>query len=637
MKTLTAFLLLTSSALAHEPIPDVSADLDVVQVKDGETLTVDKELRVSTLLIHPCGKLTLMPGADIIFLDRKPLDAEQMTTGLLCWGRIEAKGEAIEPSLDHPERSIRIRSENPAGYRGHCQFFDQAEVDLVGVELQDLGRTVADKKLDPVTNHIGRYVLHMHHCYGPRNPTRPYQFRISHCSVRGSPRWGIVLHNSHFGLVEKNLVADCIGAGIVTEEGNETGNRILGNVIYRCKGSGRMPGNGLIDRTDFAVEGAGIWLAGGLNEVEGNVTRECVIGLDLFPWKIRTPVVYKPKFPGADTRVPEEVTTNIRVDDTRAFAGIKDNDFQGSKVGVQGWNLSGNAPAVIGGKMKGQIGFQSMFDTGFGLEDATIEGEECIVQHTGVGGKPGAYIGPMMFKNLTLKGNVGIRARSQRITADNVKFETTKGCVLFRLDTLEHVFRDCTFTGSMLEMDPLLETSFLGGNVTTLLSPIRIHFLRLNGDPVANYRVFLPEQAPDYVPWATVDRDPLFIGSPFAGKTNAETFAAEGIATFGYVSPTAATLPGVTGFAQKLPSDKIPENPSAKMVFGGGYKNGMNKVEIEFPAGIEVEPVGMYLLTEKRWVKLSGPFANKHNLSFAGARQGVKVWVRTRDGVLMMR
>ncbi|MEZ4664492.1 MAG: hypothetical protein R2911_43725 [Caldilineaceae bacterium] len=54
---------------------------------------------------------------------------------------------------------------------------------------------------------------------------------------RGQGRkWGLALHDSHYGLVEQNIVDYAVGAGLVTEDGSETGNRIVRNFVVRVVG-----------------------------------------------------------------------------------------------------------------------------------------------------------------------------------------------------------------------------------------------------------------------------------------------------------------------------------------------------------------------------------------------------------------
>jgi len=81
------------------------------------------------------------------------------------------------------------------------------------------------------TNQIGRYSLHMHHLYGPANPTNTgYQFQLIGNAIDSGKKWGIVVHDTSFGLIQDNVVYKVQGGGIVTEDGSETGNVFAHNM-----------------------------------------------------------------------------------------------------------------------------------------------------------------------------------------------------------------------------------------------------------------------------------------------------------------------------------------------------------------------------------------------------------------------
>ena len=143
-----------------------------------------------------------------------------------------------------------VRSQNPQGTRGHVLLTDRAEVDIRYVAFKDLGRTMI-APLDSTTldagghathigaNQIGRYSLHLHHLFGPANPPpNSYQFILIGNAIDGGTKWGITIHNTHYGLVQDNVVYNAAGAGIMTEDGSETANVIQNNFIVRAWGTG---------------------------------------------------------------------------------------------------------------------------------------------------------------------------------------------------------------------------------------------------------------------------------------------------------------------------------------------------------------------------------------------------------------
>ncbi|MEX2113120.1 MAG: G8 domain-containing protein [Pirellulales bacterium] len=184
------------------------------------------------------------------------------------------------------DRNVVVRSENPAGTRGHVMLLARADVDIEYARFQDLGRTNALRDLDNTTvdaqgrvthigtNQIGRYAVHLHHLIGPENPTNTgYQFEFVGNTVDGSLKWGVAIHGASYGLVDKNVVYDAQGAGIVTEDGSEVYNTISNNITIRMVGTRE---NAKADSSvgDFGRAGSGFWFRRGGNTIEGNVAAD---------------------------------------------------------------------------------------------------------------------------------------------------------------------------------------------------------------------------------------------------------------------------------------------------------------------------------------------------------------------------
>ncbi len=184
------------------------------------------------------------------------------------------------PHLLNTRRNVIIRSENPAGVRGHLLFHGRADIDLRYAQLEDLGRTNIQDLGD--NNQKGRYPLHAHHLIGPViTPANGYQFTLvgnvvdfGLTNVAQNRKWGIAIHDSHYGLIADNIVDHASGAGIVTEDGSETGNQIVGNFVVRVVGGNnertedRDPG----DNSKLGRAGVAYWFNGG----GGNVIAENV-------------------------------------------------------------------------------------------------------------------------------------------------------------------------------------------------------------------------------------------------------------------------------------------------------------------------------------------------------------------------
>ncbi|MGH7887496.1 MAG: G8 domain-containing protein, partial [Candidatus Binatia bacterium] len=183
------------------------------------------------------------------------------------------------PHVGNLSRSIVIRSENPAGTRGHILLTGRSDIDIRYAALRNLGRTTVDP-LDNTTfdaqgqvthvgtNHIGRYPLHIHHLIGPSNPpANTYQYTVLGNAVDDDAatnrrKWAITVHDSHYGLINNNVVYNAGGWGIGTEDGGESFNEFSANFVAKVRGEGgRANSEG----------GLGFWLRGPNNILRDNV------------------------------------------------------------------------------------------------------------------------------------------------------------------------------------------------------------------------------------------------------------------------------------------------------------------------------------------------------------------------------
>ena len=255
------------------------------------------------------------------------------------------------PHVGNVSRNVIIRSENPEGTRGHMIFISRADVDLRYVEVRDMGRTrmgvLDNTEFDASgrmtrfgANQIGRYAIHFHHGFGPKEtPANGYQFTLVGNAVDGAPKWGITVHNSHYGLVRDNVVYNTRGAGIVTEDGTESFNVFDHNFALRAEGSGDFaPRSGYGGAApDPGGEGAGFWFRGPNNYIRNNVAANAdAFGFGLAAGSLGT--VHIPAFKGADTSHDAETRT---LDTTSApVLEFANNEAYGAmQAGVAwGWN-----------------------------------------------------------------------------------------------------------------------------------------------------------------------------------------------------------------------------------------------------------------------------------------------------------
>jgi G8 domain len=221
------------------------------------------------------------------------------------------------PHVGNLRRNVIIRSESATGTRGHVISVHIADTDVRYVLFKDLGRT-RYTPLDTTSNLIGRYPIHMHHNRGPLpSPSNGYQFTLIGNAVDGGSvetkfKWGIAVHNSHYGLIQHNVVYNYNGASIATEDGSESFNLFDHNFALRGMGE---PNNSVSEaRIAMGTEGVGFWFRGPNNYVTNNVaanfqnpTTESAYGY-VYQF-IRLGNIPMPNFKGADPAVTGQFTS----------------------------------------------------------------------------------------------------------------------------------------------------------------------------------------------------------------------------------------------------------------------------------------------------------------------------------------
>lgn len=141
--------------------------------------------------------------------------------------------------------------------RAHSMFMFDDDIQIRNAEFKNMGRTASDPSLNgpnnvtryatsdtsqPITNpnnQFGRYALHIHRTgafFGRK------QVVVEGCSVWAPtneypiPGWAMVHHDSRAAM-DRNVIYNFRGAGMVTENGNEIGQWI-GNVVSWGRGDG---------------------------------------------------------------------------------------------------------------------------------------------------------------------------------------------------------------------------------------------------------------------------------------------------------------------------------------------------------------------------------------------------------------
>lgn len=281
---------------AGETVAMPSGDIDLLWI-EGTCVAprdADLDLRVSEIVVAPGGVLDIGTEGDpvlgevtVTFADGGFLDDDvtEWGHGLLVFGDLRVCGkdkpvwsegsgdgepvtvpdqylDVMAPLFIDANNTITFKSENPGGTRGHIIITDFANCFIKNASLIGLGRT----KPEPLseTNLIGRYALHFHHSMGPSRIVKNVFCDGLDCNAK----WGIVVHASSWVTIEGCVAQNFGGAGFVTEDGSEVGNRFTSNLALR---------NRFVTRK-FPIDvqegftGAGFWFKSMVQFIDNNVS-----------------------------------------------------------------------------------------------------------------------------------------------------------------------------------------------------------------------------------------------------------------------------------------------------------------------------------------------------------------------------
>jgi hypothetical protein len=334
----------------------------------------------------------------------------------------------FRPRVANLTRSFSVMSENPAGARGHIiNLGHNATWDVQNIGIYDVGRTTV-ATLDSTTanaagaithvgtNQVGKYAFHAHHTQGFGTI-----FRGNVLLDSGRTKWGHATHQTHDSLIENNITIGHVGAGFVTEDGNEVRN------VYRGNVAAFHPGNGL-SATDNqrpeinspGSEGPGFWFHGVHNIIDTNESWNNAIGVQmLYTGQV---VASIPSVPGGpvDTPFSPSTAAPISFDHNKAISNLLAGweTWNSPKV-LLGTNLyaaHNGVHQVTAGRGGGSLHFKNLFtfadqevgmavDTTAGYNaDVIIEGGEIL--GSGLGFRES--FGQMVLKDVTLQNVVNI-------------------------------------------------------------------------------------------------------------------------------------------------------------------------------------------------------------------------------------
>jgi len=488
--------------------------------------------------------------------------------------------------------------------RAYTMFSDRANVDIENVGFNGLGRTTEAYYNDTIfdssgnVTHAGinqenRNPITFLHLIGPSTPqANGYQYTFANnvvqCPLDPMPfRWGINIYDSHYGLVQNNVVVNWEGAGIIAPTGSETANVIDGNYVAQ------MPGNG--DRADsrggghpvpgwspaqydIGFEGGGIWLCNPNNAVTNNWVDSdnhsqahgyAYYGYTYYAISSSNGVL-APPFQGADysqyvTVFPDEIPVlafnnnevvnsgatgltfwwiNAGLDTPYPNAGLSTfanftawhqtsqiiYSYPSSNVLITGYTAANEYnnynPNATAGSSEGYFASDYMADK-FVITNADIE-------RTTTGINASTFIsGPFQINNSYIYAAYGIidatssapaTDRSDKLPPHELDINNTTVVVNQAYPAWMYPCAICmNFGGGN------------GGTVGNLIVSDKVFVTNWQGVQGDNFQVFYNEQAANYI--VPLDNSPNLVGCPEANLTNAQCWAKYGIAIAGAVAP----------------------------------------------------------------------------------------------------
>ncbi len=485
------------------------------------------------------------------------------------------------PHVGNLTRNVVIRSANPQGTRGHVMFLHRANVDIRYSLFKDLGRTTI-QALHPVNNHIGRYSLHMHHVFGPSKPQENgYQFTLVGNAIDGGSKWGITVHDAHFGLVRDNVIYNTGGAGVMTEDGSETGNVFDHNFVVRSWGTGSERGDERIQSHDFGYEGSAFWFRGPSNYVRNNVGANA----NSFAVAYMMVDVSQVEVPSKQGSEPGKTVNMMAV----PLLEFSNNEMYASRAGVTIWNLGANCcldvyempESTVSKTTVWHVGTKGFY--GYASNRLTVDGWVQRGDASALANQDesvrGFYFSDYLVRNLVIRNadiqglRIGIQLPAKVGDTRDI-YGSKPGTLLIENSILRNVqnVQASTMwavTGGGPMLPPRVTTirgvrfGRVGGDVggTPQYDVVMIFNPSLDGTNVVvrdelvvydynntagdNFRVYYKEQAPTFnVPPSSRE----IVGAPAPGLTNADAWSRFKVAVAGSVAPCLTERPGFGGF-----------------------------------------------------------------------------------------
>lgn len=259
--------------------------------------------------------------------------------------------ELLTPRVANISRNVIVQSESATGVRGHTANIghgaDSGMWTIKHAAFVNLGRTrpevLDDTTLDLShigTNQRGKYALHFHHSEANGS-------LVEGAVVLGGGKFGLAVHNSHFGRYIRNVIIGLTGAGLVTEDGDEYANVFDGNFVAYVDGN--MPNDQTSDKefrnteqNNPGVAGACGWFHGIRQYFYRNEGWNCAVGFNLFNVSTVT-ATYPTKAGGPFDALFDNVARIEAVP-----LALEDNVTAANYIlGCEGWGLRGKPGAYV--------------------------------------------------------------------------------------------------------------------------------------------------------------------------------------------------------------------------------------------------------------------------------------------------
>lgn len=530
-------------------------------------------------------------------------------------GARNAKTNTLEylPHVANMTRNVQIESQNPAGTRGHILFTESADVHIENVLMKNLGRTTTDpldnttfngtQVIHTGTNQQGRYPVHFHHVYGRLpSPQDGYQFTFRRNVIYDDQKlhkekWAVSVHDSHYGLLQENIVVNSTGWGFGTEDGNESFNLFEHNFVSTVRGiGGRNTGE----------EGNGYWFRGPNNFVRRNIAVN-VLGFEgdmgyggwAFLWMFSyLGNIAVPNYQGADTSVPDQ-STIINGNATPLLDVVGNESYGPTGINFSVWWLgtfdvipypdmpeSIIKDSVAWGVMRSGYygyptnhltldGFTARSSSSFlrnintfatGIHNADYMVKDFRVIRANIQGfRTGIFPGSFIRDTFTIEDSFLNNARNIDIRTPGAPGSSPDGhtmpprSILIKNVLFENPPVDLAGDPYDITMLYLLED----GSANLIVSDI-VQIFTYNTISGDDFQAFYYQQDPSFiVPQSSGN----LVGSPEAGLTNQQNLTKYGNSVIaGAISPTTQQRPRIAGFVFPLVREKRSNAPTSFII-----------------------------------------------------------------------